>query len=229
MSERPSAAHTPPAPAPGGQVPYFTEDFHRDFHTLLRWRRDVRHFDPAPISDSLVDTVLDAACLAPSVGNAQPWRLVSVDDPTNRKAIAENFAQANARALGGYSGERARRYATLKLAGLQEAPRHFAVFCDSETPQGHGLGRGTMPEMLQYSAVLAVHTFWLAARTHGIGVGWVSILDPQAVIEQLTVPRTWKLVAYLCVGRPQFDSDTPELERLGWQARDAVCRQILQR
>lgn len=215
---------------PGTQLsPYFGDEFQREFHTLLRWRRDVRHFDSAPISDDLVDSLLDAACLAPSVGNAQPWRFVSVDAPLNRRAIAENFARANEAALSGYSGERAQQYATLKLAGLREAPRQFAVFCDNQTKQGHGLGRATMPEMLEYSTVLAVHTLWLQARAHGIGIGWVSILDPGDVTRQLSIADDWKLIAYLCMGRPNFESDTPELERLGWQSRSAICRQVLQR
>ena len=221
--------------APGGAAasaarhPAFGPEFRADFWALLRWRRDVRQFDPAPFDDNLAEQFVDAACLAPSVGNAQPWRFVSVDDPVNRAAVAENFARANADALAGYSGERARRYATLKLSGLRDAPRQFAVFCDESTTQGSGLGRQTMPETLRYSTVLAVHTFWLAARAHGIGVGWVSILDPAAVAEQLRVPAGWALVAYLCAGRPLEESQTPELERRGWQARTAACRQILRR
>jgi 5,6-dimethylbenzimidazole synthase len=209
--------------------PVFDVDFRDSLNALFSWRRDVRHFDPAPFDDNLVEQLLDAACLAPSVGNAQPWRFVSVDDPVNRAAVTDNFARANAEALAGYSGERARLYANLKLSGLRDAPRHFAVFCDETTSQGKGLGRKTMPETLRYSVVMAVHTFWLTARAHGIGVGWVSILDPAAVTEQLQVTAGWSLVAYLCVGRPLEQSQTPELERRGWQSRTAVCRQMLQR
>ncbi len=234
VAAAPSAPSAPSAPigavtAAAAGYPVFDPDFRDSLHTLFRWRRDVRHFDPTPFDDSLVEQFLDATSLAPSVGNAQPWCFVSVDDPANRAAVADNFVRANADALAGYSGERARLYATLKLSGLREAPRQFAVFCDEATTQGSGLGRKTMPETLRYSVVMAVHTFWLTARAHGIGVGWVSILDPAAVTEQLKVPDWWSLVAYLCVGRPLEQSQTPQLERLGWQARTAVCRQILQR
>ncbi|WP_018350666.1 5,6-dimethylbenzimidazole synthase [Longispora albida] len=210
-------------------APVFTDGFRADLDTLLRWRRDVRHFRTDPVEPAIVEDLLDAACLAPSVGNAQPWRFVSVDDPERRAAIAANFAVANDRALSGYSGDRAQLYASLKLAGLREAPRHLAVFCDEGTGQGAGLGRATMPEMLRYSAVLAVHTFWLAARARGVGVGWVSILDPEAAAAALDVPASWRLVAYLCVGYPAAESETPELERLGWQARTAACRTVLPR
>lgn len=209
--------------------PHFNDRFRSEFRDLLRWRRDVRHFRTDPIPEALVDELLDLACLAPSVGNAQPWRFVSVDAAENRAAIVANFERANERALAGYQGERAQLYAGLKLAGLKEAPRHLAVFCDEGTAQGAGLGRQTMPETLRYSAVLAVHTLWLAARVRGLGIGWVSILDPQEAARKLDVPEGWTLVAYLCLGWPVQQHDEPELQRLGWQAREAACRQVLQR
>jgi len=209
--------------------PEFNDRFRHELRQLLRWRRDVRHFRTDPIDAATIDELLDLACLAPSVGNAQPWRFVSVDEPDNRAAIVANFSAANEQALGGYQGERAQLYASLKLAGLKEAPRHLAVFCDEETAQGAGLGRQTMPETLRYSVVIAVHTLWLAARTRGLGVGWVSILDPIAAAQALRVPKNWSLVAYLCLGWPAADHELPELQRLGWQAREATCRQVLQR
>ena len=209
--------------------PQFNDRFRYELRELLRWRRDVRRFRTDPIPEAMVEELLDLACLAPSVGNAQPWRFVSVDDAANRAAIIANFSAANERALAGYHGERAQLYAGLKLAGLKEAARHLAVFCDETTEQGAGLGRQTMPETLRYSAVLAVHTLWLAARTRGLGVGWVSILDPAAAARQLDVPEGWSLVAYLCLGWPTEDHDQPELQRLGWQAREAACRQVLRR
>ena len=209
--------------------PEFNDRFRYDLKQLLRWRRDVRRFRTDPVPGPLVEELLDLACLAPSVGNAQPWRFVSVDDAANRAAIVANFSDANVRALAGYQGERAQLYASLKLAGLQEAPRHLAVFCDEGTTQGQGLGRQTMPETLRYSAVLAAHTLWLAARTRGLGIGWVSILDPAAARQQLQVPPDWSLVAYLCLGWPVEEQDEPELQRAGWQARDTACRQVLQR
>ncbi|HET6161787.1 MAG TPA: 5,6-dimethylbenzimidazole synthase [Dongiaceae bacterium] len=209
--------------------PQFNDRFRYDLGQLLRWRRDVRRFRTDPIPDAMVEELLELACLAPSVGNAQPWRFVSVDDPENRAAIVANFSGANQRALSGYQGERAQLYASLKLAGLKKAPRHLAVFCDETTGQGLGLGRQTMPETLRYSAVLAVHTLWLAARTRGLGIGWVSILDPAVASRDLRVPTGWALVAYLCLGWPIEEHDEPELQRAGWQAREAACRQVLQR
>ena len=104
-----------------------------------------------------------------------------------------------------------------------------AVFADRETPTGHGLGRATMPEMIEYSAVAAVCTLWLAARAEGIGMGWVSILDPGRVSEILEVPADWRLIGYFCLGYPQADSDHPELERTGWEERQPLQVCVLHR
>lgn len=174
--------------------------------------------------------LLECAALAPSVGNSQPWRFVRVRSPALREALAAHVDAANARAARGY-GEGARRehYLSLKLHGLREAPELVAVFCDERTTAGHGLGIATMPEMLRYSCVLAINTLWLAARVHGIGLGWVSILDPLAVSALLGVPEDWSMIALLCIGYPAAPSDTPELEERGWQAREALADRLFER
>ena len=114
---------------------------------------------------------------------------------------------------------RAAAYARLKLAGLEEAPSHLAVFAEPDPAQGSGLGRRTMPETVAYSAVMAVHTLWLAARAAGVGLGWVSILDPAQVQAALDVPAEWAFIGYLCLGYPAAEDDAPELEREGWETR----------
>lgn len=163
---------------------------------------------------------------APSVGLSQPWHFVTVDDGTRRNAVRANFVACNAQAAH-RAGARAAAYAALKLAGLDEAPVHFAVFADPAPEQGHGLGRLTMPETTAYSAVMALHTLWLAARTLGLGLGWVSILDPNVVTRILDVPTHWQLVGYFCLGVPTEDAETPELERSGWEHRQTGT--VLQR
>jgi 5,6-dimethylbenzimidazole synthase len=209
--------------------PAFDGEFRDRLEALFRWRRDVRRFRPEPLPAGLLDGLIGLAALAPSVGNSQPWRFVKVDDPGRRAAIRRNFARCNQQALSAYAEERARLYATLKLAGLNEAPAHLAVFADTETALGHGLGRQTMPETLIYSVVGAIHALWLAARAHGVGLGWVSILDPGDAAESLEVPGDWSLVAYLCLGYPLEEHTDPELERHGWQRRVDARRFILQR
>jgi 5,6-dimethylbenzimidazole synthase len=203
-------------------APQFDAEFLAGFAELLAWRRDVRHFRPgAAVDEAMLGELFDLAALAPSVGNCQPTRFVRVDEEARRAAIRANFEAANSEALGAYRGERAELYAKLKLAGLRAAPVQLAVFCDEATEQGHGLGVRTMPEARRYSSVCALHTFWLAARAHGLGVGWVSILDPEGIAEALDIPRAWAFVGYLCVGWPREEHLIPELERAGWQAREA--------
>ncbi|AFR48663.1 5,6-dimethylbenzimidazole synthase [Gordonia sp. KTR9] len=199
----------------------FDDAFVGDLDRLLRWRRDVRRFSREPLEPHLLPEILDAAELAPSVGNSQPWRWVEVRSTTARKAVRDSFTHCNADALDGYTGERAQLYSSLKLAGLDDAPVHLAVFCEPAVAQGQGLGRQTVPETLEYSVVTAISTLWLAARARGVGVGWVSIIEPDRVTAALALPSAWKLVAYLCIGYPAHDSETPELERVGWQARTA--------
>ncbi|WP_102783402.1 5,6-dimethylbenzimidazole synthase [Thalassospira sp. GB04J01] len=199
--------------------PVFDPEFQRQFIDLLLWRRDVRRFRTDPIPKDDIDGLIKEACLAPSVGNCQPWRFVKVNDTARRKAIRDSFERANQEALNEYHGERAKLYASLKLQGMDQAPVQLAVFADEQTEAGMGLGRKTMPEMLDYSAVAAVQLLWLAARVKGIGVGWVSILEPKTVQETLEVPEHWRLIAYLCIGYPEEDHVVPELVREGWQDR----------
>jgi 5,6-dimethylbenzimidazole synthase len=210
--------------------PRFDEGFRARFEELVAWRRDVRRFRrDEGVPAELLGRLLELACHAPSVGLSQPWRFVLVDAPERRQAIRANFLRCNEAALAAYEGDRAGLYARLKLAGLDEAPVHLAVFVDRTTQQGAGLGRRTMPEMLDYSVVMAIHTLWLAARAEGLGVGWVSILDPEAAASALDAEADWRLVAYLCVGWPAAEDKVPELEREGWEARRPGCDFIYRR
>ena len=200
-------------------TPQFSSAFLDQLDDLLIWRRDVRHFETHPLEDGLLDTLLDRASLAPSVGNSQPWRLVRIITPERRTAIVAHVNAENVRAAALYQDETRMAYDALKLHGLEQAPEHIAVFCDSAPQEGNGLGRQSMPETLAYSAVLAIHTLWLAAAARGVGMGWVSILDPVAVAQILDVPLHWTFIGYLCLGYPVEMHDVPELDRRGWQAR----------
>lgn len=204
---------------PSSSACRFDEDFRNTLNELICFRRDVRHFRPDTLPPGLLEELLRLAGRAPSVGFSQPWRWVSIDDPGRRAAILANFRACNQQALQDFTESRAALYARLKLAGLAEAPVHLAVFMDAGTETGHGLGRRTMPEMLHYSVVCAIHTLWLVARAQGLGLGWVSILDPQAVQRIAGVPPAWQLIAYLCIGYPEQEQDRPELEQAGWAGR----------
>ena len=197
----------------------FDTAFQDQLTALMRWRRDVRRFRTDPVDEAMLRHCLDAFLLAPSVGLSQPWRLIRVQSEAARAAALANFETANAQALAGYDGEKAALYAGLKLSGMSEAPEQLAIYCDESTDKGSGLGAGTMPEMRRYSVVGAINYLWLTARAHGLGLGWVSVLDPARLNRDLAVPRDWSLVAYLCMGWPEDNSLTPELETKGWETR----------
>src|SRR5690242_484588 len=124
-------------------APAFDTEFRARLRALLTWRRDVRRFRRDPLPQGAIERLVELACLAPSVGLSEPWRFVLVDDPSHRAEVRRNFAACNAEALAGQTPERAAQYARLKLAGLDDAPCHIAVFADRETTQGHRLGRYT--------------------------------------------------------------------------------------
>lgn len=206
----------------------FGPEFRAELDRLMGLRRDVRRFRSGPVDEAALRRCLSSFGLAPSVGLSEPWRLMRVESPDARAAVMTNFRAANAQALASYHGEKAALYAGLKLAGLAEAPVHLAVFCDDATAKGAGLGAATMPETRAYSVVAAITLFWLSLRAEGLGLGWVSILDPLALARDLQAPDDWRLIGYLCIGHPETTDDQPELQRLGWEAR-ADQLQILTR
>jgi len=207
----------------------FDDEFRARLRDLMVWRRDVRRFRTDPLPAGTLERLIATACLAPSVGLSQPWRFVIVESPDRRRAVRDEFAACNAAALASYAGAQAARYAALKLAGLAEAPEQLAVFADRTTRTGHGLGRRTMPETAEYSVVAAITAMWLAARAEGIGMGWVSILDPVRIAAILDVPESWRLVGYFCLGLPEAEHAEPELERAGWEERQPAESFVLRR
>jgi 5,6-dimethylbenzimidazole synthase len=197
----------------------FAASFQEELLRLFRLRRDVRRFRRDPLPEGALLDLLEAAHTAPSVGLSQPWRFVRVQSQPARAAVIASFERANAAASTAYDDERGRLYRSLKLAGLREAPEHLLVCCQTDTTQGHGLGRATLPGTLRDSVVCAIQNLWLAARARGLAIGWVSILDPEELRAPLGLPSDWLWVGYLCLGWPETDDDHPELENMGWERR----------
>lgn len=218
-------------PGANAALPRAWDDaFREGLARLFRLRRDVRRFRTDPLPAAALERLVEASCLAPSVGYSQPWRFVRVTDPDRRQLVIREFENQNRIAVGAYDDATAARYRRLRLAGLREAPEQIAVFVDPNPARGRGLGRATMPESVTYSAICGIQNLWLAARSEGIGIGWVSILDPTRVRTILEVPEHWELLAYLCVGYPQDDDVImPELETKGWETRAAIDEQWIVR
>ena len=185
-------------------------------------RRDVRgnNFLKTEISDECLEKILEAASLAPSVGFSQPWEFVIVRDRGVKNRVVESFRQENRKAERVYDDERQKLYASLKLEGILEAPLNIAVFY--KPAPGPVLGQNSMSEVGEYSVVCAIQNMWLMSRALNIGLGWVSILDPESVKEILNAPPENKLVAYLCLGYVDEFYDSPELELLKWEKRKAI-------
>ena len=195
----------------------FSEAQAETLNDILRWRRDVRHFRADPIPEPVLDRLRAAMDLAPSVGNSRPWRVLRVRTERQRARVQDIFEACNREAASGYDEAARAAYVRLRLAGLREAPVHLAVFTETAPVEGRGLGRRTMPETLQFSTAMAIHTLWLVARAENIGLGWVSILDPDAILTLFDVPESWVFTGYLCLGYAEFTDDRPLLHRSGWQ------------
>lgn len=197
----------------------FSEHDKQRLEDIMRLRRDVRgnYFTQKLITDTDLDQLFYSASLAPSVGFSQPWEFVIIRNAKTRQAIANNFAEENEKAFQHFSDEKLKQYQQLKLEGITEAPVNVAVFYQpSNAPV---LGQTSMKKMGEYSVVCAVQNIWLMARSMNIGVGWVSILNPEFVKTTLNVPKDHKLVAYLCIGHVSEFLDKPELEKLNWEQR----------
>jgi nicotinate-nucleotide--dimethylbenzimidazole phosphoribosyltransferase len=217
----------PPASNKRQLIPAAPEEFSnldQDLiHRLILARRDIRQFRAEPISENSLFRILGAAHAAPSVGLMQPWNFILIDSLDIRQQIKSSFAAVNAREQGKLEGDpRSDLYGSLKLEGILEAPLNIAVTCDHSRGGPFVLGRAPMPRTAAYSVCLAIENLWLAARVEGVGVGWVSILDPDAVARVLGLPPEVELIAYLCIGYPIEFRPKPLLEEVGWRNREEL-------
>jgi 5,6-dimethylbenzimidazole synthase len=209
----------------GELIPASFSDAEREaIYRVMRDRRDIRRFRPAPVPDDVLRRVLEMAHLAPSVGFMQPWNFIVITSVELRRQVKAIFEAVNARELARID-EPARKelYARLTLEGILEAPLNLAVTCDTRRDAPFVLGRAPMPQTDVFSTCLAIQNLWLAARAEGVGVGWVSILDRPAVERLLQLPAGVQLVAYLCVGYPVEFRPRPMLEEVGWKGRTPIA------
>lgn len=193
------------------------------YRTILE-RRDTRgDFLPDPVAPERLSRVLLAAHHGPSVGFMQPWDFVVLRDLEMRRRVHDLFARANAEAALMFPPERRETYRGLKLEGILEAPLNICVTCDRSRAGPVVIGRTHIPMMDLFSSVCAVQNLWLAARAEGIGVGWVSIVEPGVLRDELALPDGVEPIAYLCVGHPIAFRSQPMLEELHWKPRRALA------
>ena len=183
-------------------------------------RRDVRsQFLPTPIPEAVLSRLLMAAHHAPSVGFMQPWNFLLIRSEETKARVQGIFRKANDEARSQFADDRKELYSRMKLEGILDAPVNLCVTCDRERTGQTVLGRTHMREMDLYSTVCAVQNLWLAARSEGIGVGWVSIFHRNELQEALGIPEPIVPIAYLCLGYVSEFLEKPELEKAGWLPR----------
>ena len=193
----------------------FTPAEQAALYRALRERRDMRHFVPGPVDPEVLARLLAAAHLAPSVGLMQPWRFIRITDAALRKnihALVEDERVRTAEALG----ERSDEFMRLKVDGIRDCGE-LLVAALMDRREQHIFGRRTLPEMDLASVACAIQNMWLAARAEGLGMGWVSLFDPEALARLLGIPAGGKPVAILCLGHVEAFYPRPMLEQEGWK------------
>ncbi|MDZ7803025.1 5,6-dimethylbenzimidazole synthase [Thiohalophilus sp.] len=189
-------------------------------YRVIEERRDMRHFVPAPIDPVLLQQLLQAAHHAPSVGYMQPWRFIRITDHNLRQRIHQLVEQeriATAEALG----KRQEEFMRLKVEGILDCGELLVVSL-MDRREKHVFGRRTMPHMDLASAACAIQNLWLAARAEGLGLGWVSLFDPDALARLLNIPEGAEPVAILCLGHVKAFYDKPMLEQENWAQRASL-------
>jgi len=202
----------------------FTHQDAKKLLEIIKARRDVRgnRFISTPLKDESLEMILEAGISAPSVGYSQPWKFVVIKDAQTKESISQNFSDENEKAKEIFK-EKA-LYKELKLEGIKEAPVNIAVLYEPKDEEV--LGMTSMKKMGEYSVVCAVQNMWLMARALNIGIGWVSILDEQKVLQTIQAKENTKLIAYLCVGYVDKFYDESELKTLGWE-REKLFRECV--
>lgn len=197
----------------------FSSDERSAVYKAILGRRDIRMYRPESIPEDVLIRILRAGHAAGSVGMMQPWNFIVLDDLQKRTAVHRHFVECNERAAAVWSDERQVHYGALKLQGILDSPLNIIITCDHTRGGEQVLGRHTIPETDIYSTCLAVQNMWLAARAEGIGMGWLSIMEEDAVKQILGIPDHVSIIAYMTVGYPVEFPEIPLLEAVGWRQR----------
>ena len=198
----------------------FTEEEKKGLYKAIYSRRDVRsHFTSRTIDDDVLARILNAAHHAPSVGFSQPWNFILIKEMITKKKIKDSFEQEKNRSSKLIEEPKRSKYLSFKLEGILESPINLCVTYDPTKFGPFVIGRTSIPEAGLYSVCCAVQNLWLAARTEGIGLGWVSILSNDALKEVLELPEHVVPIAYLCLGYVDEFAQKPDLEIAGWLPR----------
>lgn len=198
----------------------FTDEEKKGLYKAIYSRRDVRsHFTSRAIKDDVLSRILNAAHHAPSVGFSQPWNFILIKDITTKKKIKDSFEEEKNRSSKLVEEPKRTKYLSFKLEGILESPINLCVTYDPSKFGPFVIGRSSIPEAGLYSVCCAIQNLWLAARTEGVGLGWVSILSNDTLKEVLELPEHVVPIAYLCLGYVDEFAQKPDLETAGWLPR----------
>lgn len=198
----------------------FSKDEKNGFYKAVFSRRDVRaHFTSEPIDDKILSKILNAAHHAPSVGFSQPWNFILIKDMETRKKIRDSFDSERKRSSNLVEEPKRSKYLSLRLEGILDSAVNICVTYDPSKFGPFVIGRTSIPETGIYSVCCAIQNLWLAARTEGIGLGWVSILSNDDLKKILDIPDHVVPIAYLCLGHVSEFVQKPDLETAGWLPR----------
>lgn len=187
---------------------------------ILATRRDHRHFHPTPVPRETIDRLLEVFAVAPSVGLSQPWHVTVIEDRGVREAVHEGFRTVRRAESERFDGRRRALYDSLRLEGILQAPVGLVV--SHRPPAGPVLGTTSVPAATEYSVVAAITLLWLAVTAEGLGMGWVSLVDPDHLSDSVPVPDGARPLAYLCLGHPALELDEPLLQTVGWGRRSPL-------
>ncbi len=198
----------------------FTDEEKKGLYKAIYSRRDVRsHFTSRSIKDDILSRILNAAHHAPSVGFSQPWNFILIKDIITKKKIKDSFEEEKNRSSKLVEEPKRSKYISFKLEGILESPINLCVTYDPSKFGPFVIGRSSIPEAGLYSVCCAIQNLWLAARTEGVGLGWVSILSNDTLKEVLELPEHVVPIAYLCLGYVDEFAQKPDLETAGWLPR----------
>jgi 5,6-dimethylbenzimidazole synthase len=190
------------------------------FYDVIHRRRDVRaEFTGASVDPTVLSRILDAAHSAPSVGLSQPWDFVLVTDGGVRRSFWAHVQQERRAFANSLEGERAERFAGIKIDGILEASLSVVVTYDAARGSPYVLGRHAIADAGLYSVCLAIENMWLACTAEGWGMGWVSFYRESFLRGLLGIPDNIRPVAWLCLGPVSRLQESPDLERHGWRSR----------
>jgi len=151
-----------------------------EFFELIKRRRSIRMYKDTPVDDATIKKILEAAQIAPSAGNLQPYELLVIKDVNIRRELAQ---------------------AAYGQGFITRAPVAIVFIEDSRRSEIQYGKRGTNLYVHQDTAIAATFAH-LAAADLGLGSCWVGAFDTHAVARILDLKPGFVPVAILPIGYP---------------------------